>query len=254
VSVPRLRLLSVAAAILLCALASATGSPALAATSRTHARSHRAARCTKLVRRRAHGAHSKRRVRTSCSKHHVASGKHASQSKPATKTLVRSKSADDGCPNAALQPTEYNLETVREATLCLINRERAAYGESPLHDNAQVQQAAQGHTESMVLDDYFGHLSPSGETILQRMRASGYVYSSHVVCQVAENIAWGTNWLGAPKAIVAAWMASPEHRANILDPSYRDTGIGVSPHPPASVAGGQAGGVYTQDFGVIVSG
>ncbi len=235
-------------------LASTTGSPALAATSRTHARTHRAARCSKLARRHAHGARSKRRVRTSCTKHHLAPTKHASQPKPTTKTLVRSRSAGDGCPNAALQPTAHNLETIREATLCLVNRERSAHGDSPLRANAQVQQAAQSHTESMVGDNYFGHLGPGGETVLQRMRASGYVYSSQVACQVAENIAWGTNWLGTPKAIVAAWMASPEHRANILVPSYRDTGIGVSPHPPASVAGGQPGGVYTQDFGVIVGG
>ena len=55
-----------------------------------------------------------------------------------------------------------------------------------------------------------------------------------------------------PRAIVAAWMASPGHRANILDARFRDTGIGVSPHPPASLADGQAGAIYTQDFGVII--
>ncbi len=47
-------------------------------------------------------------------------------------------------------------------------------------------------------------------------------------------------------------MASAGHRANILDPRYRETGIGVSPHPPASLAHGQAGATYTQDFGVII--
>ena len=47
-------------------------------------------------------------------------------------------------------------------------------------------------------------------------------------------------------------MASPGHRANILDPSYRETGIGVSPQAPVAFAGGQPGAIYTQDFGVII--
>jgi uncharacterized protein YkwD len=49
-------------------------------------------------------------------------------------------------------------------------------------------------------------------------------------------------------------MSSPGHRANILNSRYRDTGIGVSPHPLASFAHGQAGAVYTQDFGVTITG
>ncbi len=69
--------------------------------------------------------------------------------------------------------------------------------------------------------------------------------------EVGENIAWGTLSLATPRAIVAAWMASPAHRANILDANFRETGIGVTPRPPASLAHGQAGAIYTQDFGVI---
>ena len=49
-------------------------------------------------------------------------------------------------------------------------------------------------------------------------------------------------------------MASPGHRANILDAHFRDTAIGVSPHVPSSLGQGQPGGIYTQDFGVIITG
>ena len=48
-------------------------------------------------------------------------------------------------------------------------------------------------------------------------------------------------------------MASPGHRANILDAHFRDTAIGVSPHVPSSLSQGQPGGIYTQDFGVIIT-
>jgi uncharacterized protein YkwD len=158
------------------------------------------------------------------------------------------------CPHARLRPTERNLNLIRAATRCLVNRERAAHGERSLRPNARLERAAQRHTDSMAFGDYFEHVGPRGQTPLARMRAARYIYSSQTGFEVGENIAWGTLQLATPRAIVAAWMASPRHRANILDPRFRDTAIGVSPHPPASLAHGQPGAIYTQDFGVIVSG
>jgi uncharacterized protein YkwD len=155
-----------------------------------------------------------------------------------------------GCANTLLTPTQQNARLIRSATLCLINRERRAHGERRLRGNARLRRAAQSHTESMAFGNYFEHVGPRGQTPLTRMRDAGYI-SSRVGFEVGENIAWGTLELATPRAIVAAWMASPPHRANILDPRYRETGIGVSPHPPASLAHGQAGAIYTQDFGVI---
>jgi uncharacterized protein YkwD len=156
------------------------------------------------------------------------------------------------CTHAGLQPTAHDLRLVRAATLCLINRERRAHGERPLRPNRRLARAANAHTKSMVVNDYFEHVGPSGSTPLARMRAVGYISSSRVGYEVGENIAWGTLSLATPRAIVAAWMRSPAHRANILDPRYRETGIGVSPYPPAALAHGQQGAVYTQDFGVII--
>lgn len=106
----------------------------------------------------------------------------------------------------------------------------------------------------MAFSDYFEHVGPRGQTPLARMRRVGYISSSRVGYEVGENIAWATLALATPRAIVAAWMASPAHRANILDPRYTETGIGVSPHPPASLAQGKPGAIYTQDFGVLTRG
>jgi uncharacterized protein YkwD len=162
--------------------------------------------------------------------------------------------AAGGCPDADLAPTQWDVERVRDATMCLINRERAAHGESPLQPNSRLERAAQSHTESMAFGDYFEHVGPRGDTPGDRMRASGYIYSSQVGYEIAENIAWGTLSQGTPRAIVAAWMSSAGHRENILDPRFRDTAVGVSPHLPGSLAHGQSGGIYTQDFGVIITG
>lgn len=156
------------------------------------------------------------------------------------------------CPNSQMRPSASDLAQIRLATLCLVNRERLSHGEGVLKPNVKLQVAAQGHSEDMSTGDYFEHDGRHGDTPLSRMRAAGYIFSSHIGYAVGENIAWATLWLATPKAIVASWMASPGHRANILDATFRESGIGVSPHPLASLAHGQAGAMYTQDFGRII--
>lgn len=232
------------------------GSLALGATSSTHKRAHRATRCGRYARSVKARSHSKRHGHISCAKHRHKAVKHSTSTTSGSSSSALSKSANStgSCTNAGLAPTTQNLELIRAATLCLVNRERASHGESPLRANPRLQQAAQGHTTNMVVDDYFEHIGPRGQTPLQRMRAAGYIYSLQLSFQVGENIAWGTLWLGTPRSIVAAWMASPGHRANILDGHFRDTGIGVSSHPPRALGGGISGGIYTQDFGVVAGG
>jgi uncharacterized protein YkwD len=166
----------------------------------------------------------------------------------------RAAARSSACLDADLRPSQSNIDRVRAATLCLVNRERAGQGEGPLNPDPGLERAAQSHSEDMAFGDYFEHVGPHGDTPVSRMRASGYIYSSRVGYEIGENIGWGTLWLATPRAIVAAWMASSEHRANILNGRYRDTAIGVSPHPLSSVARGQAGAMYTQDFGVRFSG
>jgi uncharacterized protein YkwD len=156
------------------------------------------------------------------------------------------------CANAELTPEAGNIEAIDAATLCLVNQERARNNELPLKPNAQLERAAQGHSEEMVSEDYFAHISPSGLTPVERVVATGYVPSSEVGYTLGENIAWGTLQLSTPSAIVAAWIASPEHLANILYSPYVETAIGVAPEAPASLAEGQPGAVYSQEFGVIV--
>ncbi len=156
------------------------------------------------------------------------------------------------CQNTELMPAPGNLEAIDQATLCLIDQERARNGELPLQPNPRLEQAAQSHSAKMLAEDYFAHIAPNGETPLDRIQASGYIPNAQVGYTIGENIAWATLSLATPSAIVAAWIASPEHLANILNGSYRDTGIAVLPSVPASLSGGQAGAVYTQEFGVIL--
>jgi uncharacterized protein YkwD len=155
------------------------------------------------------------------------------------------------CQNTELTPNPGNPRIVAAAALCLVNQERARNAELPLRPSALLEEAAVEHSQEMVTQDYFAHIAPSGLTPLQRVQATGYVPSSHDGYTIGENIAWGTLELSTPKAIVAAWLASPEHLANILENDYQDTAIGVAPAAPAALANGQQGAVYTQEFGVV---
>jgi uncharacterized protein YkwD len=155
------------------------------------------------------------------------------------------------CQNTELMPEAANLTEVEAATLCLVNQERARNNELPLQPSAQLAQSSQMHSEKMVSEDYFAHIAPNGETPLDRIEATGYIPNAQVGYTVGENIAWGTLSLATPSAIVAAWIASPEHLANILGDEYRETAVGVDPAAPASLSEGQPGAVYTQEFGVI---
>jgi uncharacterized protein YkwD len=156
------------------------------------------------------------------------------------------------CPNTELTPEAGNLALIRAAILCLVNRERAQNGISPLRLSDQLDRAAEGHSHELIASDYFAHVSPSGETPVERIRATGYLPSPSDGYVIGENLAWGTYGLSTPQAIVSAWIASPEHLANILESQYRETGVGVVAQVPASLAGGAPGATYTQEFGVIV--
>jgi uncharacterized protein YkwD len=183
---------------------------------------------------------------------HPAAGSNAasvtSPSRPAAIAAVLATS----CQNTELMPSPANSELVRAAVLCLINRERAQNGEAPLVLNAQLQQAAEAHSQDMVSADYFQHVSPSGVTPVDRIRSSGYLPSTNVGYVIGENLAWGTLGLATPQSIVNAWIASPGHLANILETQYTETGIGIVAQVPPSLSGGSAGATYSQEFGVII--
>jgi uncharacterized protein YkwD len=156
------------------------------------------------------------------------------------------------CENTNLTPEPANLPLVRAAVLCLINAERVQNGREPLVSNAHLEEAAESHGREMIADDYFAHVSPAGMTPVDRVRRTGYIPNSEDGYVIGENLAWGTLTLSTPAAIVAAWINSPEHLANILEGSYRETGIDVRPEAPASLAEEAQGALYTQEFGVIV--
>jgi uncharacterized protein YkwD len=169
---------------------------------------------------------------------------------PGAPSAAPSPAATTPCTNGNLVPTSSNHVQIAAATLCLVNAQRALAGEGPLRENANLDSSAAHHSQDMVAANYFDHTSPTGETPLDRITASGYLPAGWAY-ELGENIAAGTLQLSTPSAIVTGWMNSPDHRANILNADFTDSGIGVVAQVPAQYSGGQAGATYTQDFGVV---
>jgi uncharacterized protein YkwD len=232
------------------------------AVSARHGRRRRGARTRSACTSRRH-SNTRRRGKGSC-KQTVKSPKRAVTPPPAPPVTSATRTAPQNtaatiatvlatpCQNTEVTPTAENVSLVRSAILCLINRKRAENGESPLEASSDLEQAAENHCQELIAQDYFAHVSPAGETPVDRIRDTGYIPGPSVGYVIGENLAWGTYQLSTPAAIVAAWIASPGHLANILEAQYRETGIGVTPAVPASLAGGSPGATYAQEFGVII--
>ncbi len=159
------------------------------------------------------------------------------------------KTAQNSCANTNLKPTRANLELVRAAVLCLHNRERARHGLPRLRENPLLRRAAERHTDNMVSERFFDHTSPSGSTMLDRIRRTGYTKRARSWA-LGENIAWGSGSFATAAQIHRSWMKSPGHRANILERSFREIGIGIESGLPVRLSAAQSGATYTTDFGV----
>jgi uncharacterized protein YkwD len=107
-----------------------------------------------------------------------------------------------------------------EAVLLAMNARRADAGLAALTMSAVLRREAQEHADDMVARGFFDHTSPDGKTFSQRISESGYSYTA-----VAENIGLTS---GNPVEVVALWMNSPPHRANMLDPRFVAAGVGIA--------------------------
>jgi uncharacterized protein YkwD len=160
----------------------------------------------------------------------------------------RAQVASDRCADADSVPGLVSEGTVRRATLCLMNVERTARGRQPLRDQPALEKVARRYADQMVRGRFFAHTSPGGSTMLARIRGTSYL-ENVLAWSVGENLAWGTGPLATPRATVRAWMLSPGHRRNLLDPSFADVGIGIVAGVPDPTAAGDNGGTYVTDFG-----
>ncbi|MFL5953534.1 MAG: CAP domain-containing protein [Gaiellaceae bacterium] len=141
------------------------------------------------------------------------------------------------------------LSGLESGVLQQLNKIRAQHGLIPLKLNARLTAAATQHSREMGADGYFEHNSVDGTAFWKRIghwyASSGFGYWS-----VGENLLWSSPEVEAAGAL-QLWMNSPEHRANILTPRWRE--IGVSAVHLQAAPGTYRGlevTIVTTDFGV----
>jgi uncharacterized protein YkwD len=151
------------------------------------------------------------------------------------------------CPEMNKEVTAATVRVVARASLCLINKLRRKRHLRALKDNPQLYRAANQHARDMVAGAYFSHDSPDGRGVSDRVKGVGYV-RGYARWQVGENLAWGSGLESTARRIVLAWMGSPGHKHNLLDPSYREAGLAVAAGSPVNGVGSPVG-TYANVFG-----
>jgi uncharacterized protein YkwD len=113
------------------------------------------------------------------------------------------------------------LSSIERAIVDLTNAERARAGLAPLTVNLKLVSAAQHHATNMATFDVMSHTIAQADlpTLTDRLRYYQYSYRA-----AGENIAW--NYQSA-ESVMNGWMNSSGHRANILNASYTEIGVGV---------------------------
>jgi hypothetical protein len=128
------------------------------------------------------------------------------------------------------------VSTAERALFEALNRERAAKGLPALHWDAALAAAAREHASRMAQRNVLSHQLPGEPQVQVRASQAGARFTT-----IAENIAVAPN----SATIHSAWMRSPHHRENILDPELNGVGIGV--------VRGSDGLFAVQDFSQVVA-
>jgi uncharacterized protein YkwD len=130
-----------------------------------------------------------------------------------TLPIVQAFDPPEGCSAT----TNSEIET---AVLKFVNDERARYGLGALTLQYQLSTAATLHTVDMACKNYFSHTGSDGTSPFDRIKAQGYVYY-----YAGENLFAGNGVYNDAGQAVRAWMNSPGHKQNILNPEFTEAGI-----------------------------
>lgn len=142
------------------------------------------------------------------------------------KNVAPEKATAPEKPVTPVQPsTESNKENIQvsseiQQVVDLVNSERAKAGLKALQIDTKLTQSAQAKSQDMKNKNYFSHTSPTYGSPFDQMKSLGIAYKS-----AGENIAMGQR---SATEVMDAWMKSPGHKANIMNPSYTHIGVGLS--------------------------
>ena len=120
---------------------------------------------------------------------------------------------------APYKPEVMKISREQKQALDLLNAARTSRGLPPVQINYQLSKLAESYAHDMIDRNFFSHTSPEGLSPFDRMRKAGIQ-----VDRAGENLAFNVDIRAAHQA----FMDSPGHKANILDPNYTQIGLGVN--------------------------
>ena len=142
-----------------------------------------------------------------------------------------------------------SLTSLEQGVLTDINAFRTQHKLAPLRLSASLTTAAREHSQQMAQQGYFAHESADGSAFWKRIKRF-YTSSPWHYWSVGENLLWSSPDVDAQGAL-QLWLNSPEHRANLLTPGWREIGVSAL-HVDAAPGAFRGLGVtiVTTDFGV----
>jgi uncharacterized protein YkwD len=145
----------------------------------------------------------------------------------------------DVCPGANDRGAAASLQA--RSVRCLVNWARAQEQRPGLRPSRALRRAAELKGRGVASCGELSH-APCSSRVTDAVRQSGYRYSSF-----GENLFAGIDRHVSPRDVVAAWLQSPPHRANILRPGFREVGFASVSAPGFFGVGGSV--VWVAAFG-----
>lgn len=132
--------------------------------------------------------------------------------------VAETPASDDGTTTTPADNGSIANLPFEQQVAALVNEQRAANGLAPLTLSEELSIVARAKSQDMHDNNYFSHTSPTYGSPFDMLKSFGISYRA-----AGENIAMGYS---TPEAVVNAWMNSAGHRANILNASYTQIGVG----------------------------
>lgn len=151
--------------------------------------------------------------------------------------------------SAAPRHPAASLSALERGVYADINTLRISHDLPALRLSGSLTDAARAHSQEMETDGYFAHNSFDGTLFWKRIQRF-YSATNFGFWSVGENLLWSSPDIDAQRALTM-WLASPEHRKNLLDPHWREIGVSAvhEAHAPG-VFNGLDVTIVTTDFGV----
>lgn len=157
------------------------------------------------------------------------------------------------CEYADLSPqTAEQIALAETATRCLVNVERRKRHMRALRYNGKLHKSSAWQANDMIEYAYFDHDRSGGPSFAGRITRFGYSRKARGYT-LGENLAYASNPGATPSEMVAMWMDSPGHRANILRRAFREQAVAAVLVDGDSIGGDYSGAgpvaIYVNQFG-----